>query len=207
MTIQIEKEGKRVEVRLEDLEKWTGAKYLDHLQFDRFSVLKKISSFSKKATLNRQWAEEQLWLGKYFKEEILKPQIRNVYLKWIDEEVGWGVFALKDLQKMEFISCYTGVVRKYTKRDEMNSYCFEFHLLPQEKTPFTIDGREKGGIGRYLNHDANPNLVNVLATIDGMTHVIFYTSKVISKGEQLTFDYGPAYWKKRPPPRSFGFSF
>ena len=203
MTIWIEKGGQQAKASFNELEKWTKAAYLSHLEFESCSVLKQIQRLSQKASMYKEWAPEQLWLGKYFEKEILKAQLPDIFLRWIDDGIGWGVFSQRDFKEMEFITSYSGVVRKYTKRDVMNSYCFEFHLLPQEGTPFTIDAREKGGIGRYLNHSQSPNLTNVLATIDGMTHVIFYTRQPIAKGTQLTFDYGSQYWKKRPPPRNF----
>jgi len=122
-------------------------------------------------------------------------------LQWIDEEMGWGVFAKRDFQSMEFIAEYSGIVRGRRKGDEENSYCFEYLLLPDVPTDYLIDAEMQGGVSRYINHSSSPNLSSSMVLCDGVTHIILYTKQTIKAGEQLFYDYGPEYWKKRTQPR------
>ena len=42
---------------------------------------------------------------------------------------------------------------------------------------------------------------DVIFARNGVSHILLYTSKSIQSGEQIFYDYGPDYWKKRKPPR------
>lgn len=193
--MMFEKEGRPL--FLEDFERLTQAKWITTLQFEDYpQILKQ----SEKLYLKGEMSPEQLWLGKYFKEELLKPVVPNVQVRWIDPIIGWGVFALKNFRKMEFIAEYTGIVRKRRKADEKNAYCFEYLLASGVRSPYTIDALDQGGISRYLNHSPKANLASALATLNGMSHIIFYTKEPIAKGAQLCYDYGPDYWAKRAAP-------
>jgi hypothetical protein len=183
-------------VDFDQLQKITGARYIPYLEFDSFHTLKKVA-VRKRIRLT----PERLWLSAYFKEELLKGFVPKVSVRWTDDKIGWGLFAERDFQTMEFIAEYSGLVRARSKKDSKNAYCFEYLLIPDEETPYLIDAQDQGGISRYINHHPNPNLSSTFTLIEEIPHVILYTCKSIKKGEQLCFDYGPDYWKKRSPPR------
>jgi len=103
---------------------------------------------------------------------------------------------------MDYIAEYAGLVRRKKRADSSNSYCFEMTILSGERTPYTIDACNQGGIARFINHSDTPNLTSALATVRDMSHVILYVTKFISKGDQLCYDYGADYWKKRNRPRA-----
>lgn len=194
-----EKEGKTLS--LAEFEKLTGARWIPRLDFElsiSLDFVKKGEKLRKKGEID----PEQLWLGAYFKKEITALLIPDVAIRWIDPVVGWGVFALRDFRKMEFIAEYTGRLRKKEKEDTKNSYCFEYTLKPGTKTSYTIDAREQGGVARYVNHSDSPNLNVSLATLDNFNHVILYTKEPVAKGKQLCYHYGPDYWGKRGKPIS-----
>lgn len=195
-----EKEGERYS--LEEFEKMTGAKWLENLQFLDPSILARIKKKTLKYTNRGEVTLEQIWLGRYFQKEILSKPNTDVSISWINQELGWGVFALRNFRKMEFISEYTGIVRKSRRQDRKNAYCFEYPICSGLSTPYTIDALEQGGISRYINHSDEANLNSSLATVDGVGHIILYTKKPVAKGEQLCYDYGPNYWAKRTAPLS-----
>jgi hypothetical protein len=173
----------------------TGAAYAPYLEFSSYKILKKVAS-RKKIHLS----SDRLWLSVYFKQEVLNRSLSKVSLKWINDKIGWGVFAEKDFEAMEFIAEYTGVVLPRGKNDSKNAYCFEYLLDPDSETPYLIDAQEQGGISRYINHHFMPNLNSAFTIIDEMPHIILYTAKSIAKGEQLCYNYGADYWKKRSAP-------
>lgn len=195
-----EKEGKQLS--LEEFEKLTGAKWVPGLDFENFSILSHFVEKTKKLHKKGGMSREQLWLGKYFQKELSAPFNPEVAIRWINPSLGWGVFALKDFKKMEFVAEYTGKVRKRHRKDEKNSYCFEYLLAPGVHSKYTIDALDQGGLARYINHSFTPNLLSSLATLDGLTRIILFAKEPIAKGTQLCYDYGPDYWSKRTAPVS-----
>ncbi len=187
-------------ISIKDWEKITLAKFSNALEFQKPSirekVRKKIEKLYKKGELTRQ----QLWFGAYFKKEIESLFIPDIEIRYINETLGYGVFAARDFAKMEFIAQYSGIVRKSRRSDRTNAYCFEYTLANGIKTPYTVDAQDQGGIGRLINHSEVPNLQSSLATIDFINYIVLITSKPIKNGEQLCYDYGPDYWSHREKP-------
>ncbi len=176
--------------------KMTGVPYVPYLEFESFSLYQKVLKKMRSSSIGR----DRLWLSAYFHKELLSQKLPLLSLRWIDAEMGWGVFAEKDLSSMEFIAEYSGLVRKRRRGDEENSYCFEYLMMPGEATEYLIDAQDQGGISRYINHSSGPNLSSSMIAHEGVSHIILYTKAKIKKGEQLFYDYGPDYWKKRKPP-------
>jgi uncharacterized protein len=195
-----EKEGKKLSK--EEFEKITGAKWIPQLDFEDFHIFSDIAKDALKLHKKGEMTLEQLWLGRYYKQEILSCHMPEVAIRWIDPILGWGVFALRDFKKMQFVAEYTGKVRKRKKTDVKNAYCFEYVVVQGIASPYTIDALDQGGVGRYLNHSSSPNLNSSLATFENISHVILYAKEPIAKGTQLCYDYGPDYWSKRTAPIS-----
>ncbi len=198
--MRFEREGRSLS--LEEFEGVTGAKWRPHLVFADTAILSALTKQGAKLHEKGEMTFEQVWLGRYFQKELLAGVGPDVSIRWIDSVLGWGVFAERPFKKMEFIAEYAGTVRKRIKADAKNSYCFEYVVTPDRKTSYVIDAREQGGVGRYLNHSASPNLLSGLATLDQISHVILYAKEPIAKGTQLCYDYGPDYWSKRTAPIS-----
>lgn len=194
----IEKEGKQLS--LEELQKLTGAQWIPGLDFEDFHVFSELAKEGLKLHKKGEMTLEQLWLGRYFQKEIQSSAIPDVVIRWIDPVFGWGVFANRELKKMQFIAEYTGKVRKRRKTDVKNAYCFEYLLVQGFHSPYTIDALDQGALARYINHSSTPNLNSSLATFENISHVVLYTKEPIAKGTQLCYDYGPDYWSKRTAP-------
>lgn len=193
-----EKEGRQLS--LPEFEKLTGAKWMPWLDCEEPSIFSSIAKEALKLHKKGELTLEQLWLGHYFGKEISARASPDVAIRWIDPLVGWGVFALRDFKKMQFIAEYAGKLRKRRKADSKNAYCFEYVVAQGFRSPYTIDALDQGGVGRYINHSATPNLNSSLATYDNISHVVLYTKEPIAKGTQLCYDYGPDYWSQRTAP-------
>ncbi|HSX14189.1 MAG TPA: SET domain-containing protein-lysine N-methyltransferase [Chlamydiales bacterium] len=188
---------------MKSLKEWakiTEAKFSNGLLFEkpsfRESIRKKIEKLYKKGELTRQ----QLWFGAYYKKEIESLLIPDIEIRYINQTLGYGVFAARDFAKMEFIAQYSGLVRKSRRSDRMNAYCFEYTLANGVKTPYTVDAQDQGGIARMINHSEYPNLQSSLATIDFLNYIVLITSRPVKRGEQFCYDYGPDYWSHREKP-------
>ncbi|MBX7065827.1 MAG: SET domain-containing protein-lysine N-methyltransferase [Parachlamydiales bacterium] len=193
-----EKDGRKL--TLEEFEKLTGAKWIPKLEFENEKILPELKRQCEKLYEKGELTIEQTWLGKYYENEILTNTSPNIAIRYIDPHLGWGVFALQDFKKMQFIAEYVGKVRKRKKEDEKNAYCFEYVLCQGFPTPYTIDAQDQGAAARYINHSENPNLNSALATFEHLSHVILFAKEPIAKGTQLCYDYGPDYWSKRKAP-------
>lgn len=165
---------------------------------DRITIIQKTNKLQKQGRLSC----DQIWRGVYFKKEILFPQSSDTEVRFVNEKIGWGVFARRPFSMNEFIAEYTGVVRKRRWSDCKNSYCFEYRIALDIATPFVIDAERQGGVARFINHSQEGNLEPHLATVEGLTHIILVASRGIQKGEQLSYDYGSDYWAKRKPPQT-----
>jgi hypothetical protein len=197
--MNFQKEGR--DLTQGEFEQLTGVQWAPQLDFDP-AALSHIQKEALKLHKKGEMPLEQLWLGRYFHKEISSRYTADVAIRWIDPVFGWGVFALRDLKKMQFIAEYTGKVRKRKKEDEKNAYCFEYAIVPGVPSPYNIDALEQGALARYINHSDQPNLHSALATFDQISHVVLYTKEPIAKGIQLCYDYGPDYWSKRTAPLS-----
>lgn len=193
----IEKEGKRL--TLAEFTSLTQTVWLRALDFDP-KILPKVLKTCAKLQNRGEVPIEQSWFGKYFQKELTSKTDPDVVIRWIDSSLGWGVFAGRNFKAMEFIAEYVGRVRKRQRVDTQNSYCFEYILVPGTSSCFTVDAMDQGGVSRYINHSATPNLNSALASLELTTHIILHTNRAVAKDEQLCYDYGLDYWSKRTKP-------
>lgn len=94
---------------------------------------------------------------------------------------GLGVFATDFIPKGKFIIEYTGrkLTNKQADRNE-NRYLFELN------NRWTIDGKSRKNIARYINHSCRPN-----AEVYFVGHKIkIRARRNIKPGEELGYDYG-----------------
>lgn len=195
--IQVEKEGIIHELSIAKFEKLMGIEYLPNFIFYSFKELKQLISFHKKAHRKNWISHEEKWRGIYFQKELIEDIHPNIVIKWMGPHKGYGLFANEDLKKGKWIGQYTGVLRKFHfRKDQKNAYCFEYF----SKSSFTIDAKDKGNLTRFINHSYQPNLTPRLIFLEPFLHIVFLTSQAIKKGDELTYDYGIDYWKKRETP-------
>jgi len=174
--------------------------YTLKLCFDNLKIKNKIKKLCVKAGNEGLLTKENIWFGHYYENEIKTHFIPNVYIKWINSVKEFGLFANTNFFENAFLGEYTGNVKKYKKIiDDKNSYLFEYSI-GYKKTSFTIDAREKGSLIRFVNHSSKPNVTPLSVYLDGAMHIIFRTNRKIKKDEELTYDYGPYYWRRREKP-------
>jgi len=182
----------------------TGALFIPELDFGHFSTLSDLAKKTGKLHRKGELTQEQLWNGSYYKKEIQSFFFPDVTLKWIQDDIGFGLFANRPFKKGQFITEYAGKVRKKKRDDAKNAYCFEYVIAPHIPTSYVIDAQDQGGFGRLINHSDKPNLRTALATIDSINHVILIAIEPIAIGDQLLYDYGIDYWNYRSKkPKSF----
>lgn len=174
--------------------------WTDELFFSNPSILDWTFRQAIKRLTHRDTAQENRWILSLFETDLLNGKRAPLYLKWINAFVGYGVFAGKTLPPLTFVGQYVGIVRRRSfLRDRRNDYIFGYNIGPSH-TPYIIDASEWGNMTRFLNHSDTPNLTSHWVIYEGVGRVLFFTKKAIKQHEQLTYDYGPLYWKRRSAP-------
>jgi SET domain-containing protein len=144
--------------------------------------------------------EEFRELDKRYGPDIENSTIAPVYIRKINDKIGFGLFAGEDLSEGDFIGEYTGVIRiseEMTETFEDGSYETDFSWDYPDETgdvELEINGRQEGNELRFVNHNQNYNL-NVEHTLHKGQWLIFFVAKRdIKADEQLFVSYGDEYW-------------
>lgn len=107
---------------------------------------------------------------------------------------GDGAFATESAELGRWITRYHGVLRTLTEvgrayDGEAPEYLFK---ITDDNGGLYIDGNSSGHFSRYFNHDQRANLN--FTVDDALRRIDFYAASAIAVGDELTFDYGEAYW-------------
>jgi len=101
---------------------------------------------------------------------------------------GLGLFANVSYKKGDEIIEYTGE-RITTEEGNRRGGRYLFELNAQ----WMIDGKDRSNIARYINHSCRPNAYPELSEDETQVHI--YAKKNIQPGEEITYHYGPQYFK------------
>lgn len=195
------KQGKVLASTPKEYEALFQISYLPQLIFDHYNTLRWVVGCCKKAEKKGMFSREQRWLGAYFEKEVEKIFLPPLEVRWIDDKIGYGLFAKERIFKKTFIGEYSGRLRKKRGRaDYKNSYCFEYFIGEMRATPFTVDAQDEGNYTRFVNHSTKGNCDPKLIYDGSVMRVILYSNRLIEKGEEIAYDYGSDYWAKREAP-------
>lgn len=159
----------------------------------RSAILRRCARVDRKGKVER----ERRWLGSYYSRELEEEYFPPFEIRWVNTRIGYGVYARSLLLPCAFIGEYTGYVRrKKLFFAKSSDYCFglETHM---GWPGYVIDAEKGGNMTRFLNHSQRPNLEPVAIFHKGLIRIVLRTLRRIEKGEQLTYDYGVDYWRKR----------
>lgn len=125
----------------------------------------------------------------------------SVYVRWVNDDVRYGMFAGKDFKPGDVIGIYAGVIIPSSNDLE---YAWEYNYLVDvkddngRKIPVCIDGKYSGNYMRFANHrDANQNGGQLYVVHDDMWNVLYTAHTHIKAHEQIFVNYGQAYWNSR----------
>lgn len=187
-------------VSIKELEDSLHFHYLPQLSFkDPIQEVHLLEEGLRQAKLG-QVLPEYLHNGQKWKKEIEEGFIPQVSVRWIDPEVGYGLFVEEDLEEGTFVGEYIGEVRKNDDHLFVSNYLHVYPLCDEIGRNFVIDAH-KGSLTRFINHSYTPHLRATYAYVEGVYHMILVTLHPIFKGTQLTFNYGKNYWYYRSQPK------
>jgi len=112
----------------------------------------------------------------------------NLYVKYIDENKGYGVFTKEFIPKNTIVeTCYCLIMGVYNTSNPTYDYIFHNKNENVYFLPF--------GFGSIYNHSSAPNLIWNLTE---NSKIIFFESLMdILPNEELTHNYGDLYLKSR----------
>lgn len=166
--------------------------------FESAEGLEEVLATIEKPKKEDKIPSEKIWMGIYFDKEIRKAIHPQVEIRTVDEEVGFGVFAAKKIPPCAFVGEYAGVIQQRSpKQLREKRYCLRYTIWEGKKN-YCIDAETKGNFTRFINHSSKPNLGLQSIYWRGIPRMVFLSLKEIREGEQLTFDYGPLFWKHHP---------
>jgi uncharacterized protein len=100
-------------------------------------------------------------------------------------QIGLGLFTRRAFRKGQFVIEYTGRLMPNAEADRKGG-----RYLFRVDERWTIDGTGHENMSRYINHSCKPNCI---AYTEGK-RVRIYAKKGISRGEELSYDYGKEYF-------------
>ncbi len=102
---------------------------------------------------------------------------------------GLGLFATADFKKGDLVIEYTGErITEAEANRRGGKYLFELN------DAWTIDGKGRDNLARYLNHSCKPNCEPELN--EDETRIFIYAKRGIKSGEELTYNYGKMYFNE-----------
>ncbi len=175
--------------------------HLPHIAFESVEDQEKVRLLGFEKWKSKEVTAEAESLGKRFIGEIESAYIPVVSVRWVNDQVEFGLFAEEGLEKGSCVGEYTGIIRKNDRRylEPLNNYCYTYPVLDEIGREYVIDAT-KGNLTRFINHSYTPNLQPIHVFYEGFFHLIFLAMRQIKKGEQLSYNYGKSYWYLRDKP-------
>ncbi len=146
--------------------------------------------------------EEFKTLDRKYYNDIENSLLAPIYIKKINDRMGFGVFAAKTIIKDEFIGEYAGVIqasledsgRELSEGGYESDFSWYYLDKIKDAPPLEINGRLEGNEMRFVNHSHTPNL-EVEHTLHKGQWILFFKAKEnIIKDDQLLISYGNEYW-------------
>uniref|UniRef100_A0A8C2ZKU2 [histone H3]-lysine(36) N-trimethyltransferase n=1 Tax=Cyclopterus lumpus TaxID=8103 RepID=A0A8C2ZKU2_CYCLU len=131
--------------------------------------------------------------GAYCSNRRFQKKLHADFEVILTEDKGWGLRAARELASNTFVLEYCGEVLDHK---EFKTRVKEFarnknihYYFMSLKNNEIIDATLKGNCSRFMNHSCEPNCETQKWTVNGQLRVGFFTSKVVTAGTELTFDY------------------
>uniref|UniRef100_A0A915AYG5 SET domain-containing protein n=1 Tax=Parascaris univalens TaxID=6257 RepID=A0A915AYG5_PARUN len=128
---------------------------------------------------------------------VAQSGVRSHLEVYRSRRYGWAVRSTVPIQKGEFISEYTGELISGEEADKREDDTYLFEIV-DDAASYCIDAKRRGNVSRFINHSCEANLMVVRVVWDAnvrhFPHICFFAKKNISRGEELTIDYGKQWW-------------
>src|SRR5687768_6484861 len=96
----------------EDFQIAAGHGYISQLEFKDEKTFQRVRTECQIALRKGMITAEIKWLGAFYAEQIRNHFVADVSIRWIDETLGYGLFAEQNIEAGGYIGEYAGVVRR-----------------------------------------------------------------------------------------------
>lgn len=101
--------------------------YRPYLRFENYNFLQKTLKRCPWLLSKSSFGQENRCQAKYFEKQLKEGFVADVFIAWIDDHIGHGLFAGQDLPSGLFVAEFTGLVRRlYRLNPNQNAYCFHY---------------------------------------------------------------------------------
>lgn len=145
-----------------------------------------------------QWADETMEAISPTSLELgIVDQLENgklhesIFIKFVSDEIGFGVFTSQTLAAGAFLGEYVGIV---LATQNPGPYSLNFPCLDGGHE---INAADTGNLMRLVNHAQDPNSSFQHVYHESVIHTVVRTIKSVDAGEQISVDYSPSYWVGR----------
>lgn len=141
--------------------------------------------------------------SKEFEQQIVQQYQAPLYLKYINDTVGFGVFAAAPIKEFDTISEYTGYLCVEDENNQEIDPTFSIdvgnYYSSDSGSRLYVDGKLAGNFARFINHSYIPNVhsLSVYSKCDGLWHVMMHANQDIPQDAQLLINYGSGYWQSK----------
>jgi uncharacterized protein len=162
------------------LQKLDGLKYVTGIRFEEGIEKKVLALYVKMGTrFTLRWI----------------PQRRRTIVRFINEQVGFGLFAATCIASGKIVCEYAGYVCRYESiADHAYSYAYMVEEPNDLGLTLIVDSLQEGNDSRFINHSPQSNLLSSCEFYNGHSHILLRSRRDIRAGEQLFLDYGKDYW-------------
>jgi len=188
-------EKEKKEYSIKDFERFANFTYLPGLEFQDEKTFRRIRKQCSHVLRKELIDGERKWLGAFHAAKIKSHYVANLSIRWIDETLGYGLFAEESIKASEYIGEYTGVVRRRRYFSNKNDYSFLYPTSFFYLRKHIIDGKDQGNEIRYANHSDDPNCEAISVVCDDLFHIILRAVTDIPAHTQITYDYSRRFWK------------
>ncbi len=179
-------------------EAFFGVVYRPYLYFPSYAALCQTIANCPYILRCKWLAQENYALTQQYKRSLMQGMLAPLYVKWMNDSLGYGILAEKEIVKGSFVGEYTGVVRQLLRlQQNQNAYCLHYPTRFWSRQYMVIDALQEGNLMRFMNHSDCPNVEPVCLVDRGLLHLAFIAKCDITQHTQLTFDYGNDFWQHR----------
>ena len=144
------------------------------------------------------WQINEELIKKYY-HQITHYHVAPVYIRWVCSELGYGLFANRDIAKDEFLGVCTGEVRSMFDENRNLvgefTYIWEFPIQAPDGIRFCMDGKFMGNEMRFINHTYEcPNATAIDVLINGFIYKCYVANQDIAKDSEIVSYYGDGPW-------------
>ncbi len=191
-----------------------GCEYINHMDIP--SELSELQDYKQSAHYKAD-PQTIAELSEKYRKDIQEKKLAPMFIKFVSDKVGYGIFALHDILSGDFIGVYAGDVRPMRagidQEPENVDYAWDYGTTKdcqtkdgqnEEGKRLILDGKYRSNDLRFINHACDPNTKAMYLVCDGQLSVCYVAQKDVAAGEQLTVSYGDDYWSTRNlEPESF----